>query len=569
MKGNKKVLYIIMCFAFLLSFGVSYAYFSANVKGNEEAKNITMSSTTLKLDYNDDLEIKADRIVPDWSSTKVISVTNTGDGEAYYMIVFQNLKNTITNSELVISAECSGLNDSICEGIEETPIIVTEGESDVIIKDAIKILPGEKHNYMITIKFIDDGIQNYNQGKEFISVLGIKESNKKYNLKLNIKDESGNALANKTVSILPSKTLTTDSNGSVTFDNVNVGNNEITIDDIIKQKITIDGANEENITFNEEVYSIKAYQSSDSIEVNVSVNTSSVSNIDIVRSINCINKTLAKCLIDNYEVFGLTKIDQTSNGNQSYDTIEYRYQGNNPNNYITFNDEDKWRIVGVFEVLTYLNDNELDTYEKNFIKEYKVKIVRDSLDNTKSWTDVKMSNRNTNAWDTSTLKKYLNSDYYNTLTENATNKITSTKWYLGNVDSSNNLKEIYSEERSNNVTSGNFETWNGKIGLLYPSDYMYASSGCFNASTNTSNQSGSNFNNSVCTSTNYLFDSKGFYTLSPNGSNEAYVISTSSSGIINQVNGVNSGNIRPVIYLATNSRYLSGDGTSINRFKLK
>ena len=143
----------------------------------------------------------------------------------------------------------------------------------------------------------------------------------------------------------------------------------------------------------------------------------------------CTGKTLANCLKDNYALFGLTKISQTAAENQNYATTEYRYQGKNPNNYITFNGETGvWRIIGVFEVET--------PNRSGYTKEYKVKIVRDRI-GIAAWNSTN-SATNINDWTTATLMRTLNSgEYYNRsgsysetgLTENAKNQISSTKWY--------------------------------------------------------------------------------------------------------------------------------------------
>lgn len=34
--------------------------------------------------------------------------------------------------------------------------------------------------------------------------------------------------------------------------------------------------------------------------------------------------------------------------------------------------------------------------------------------------------------------------------------------------------EVYIQERGASVDSGNSQTWDGKVGLIYTSDYMYA-----------------------------------------------------------------------------------------------
>ena len=282
--------------------------------------------------------------------------------------------------------------------------------------------------------------------------------------------------------------------------------------------------------------------------------------------------TLANYLIDNYSTLGLTKISQAATGNQNYATTEYRYQGANPNNYITFNGETGvWRIIGVFEV-------ETPNGSGGYTKEYKVKLVRNRIGNV-AWNEVN-SATNFNDWTTATLMTMLNSgDYYNRtgtyvnngLTSEAKNQISSTKWYLGTVVKTRfidfgNTKEVYTQERSTLVWDGNSQTWDGKVALMYPSDYMYASSGCYNTSTG-----GSGYNSSTCTGTNWLLDTSNWcWTVSPINDVTSGVTMVYYSGILAYRSADDdSGGLRQSVYLDTNVNYVSGDGTSNNPFVIK
>ena len=281
---------------------------------------------------------------------------------------------------------------------------------------------------------------------------------------------------------------------------------------------------------------------------------------------------LADYLILNYNALGLTKISQSVTGNQNYATTEYRYQGKEPNNYITFNDEEGvWRIIGVFEVETPNDDG---TYKK----EYKVKIIRDSIA-AMAWNTAK-----SNDWTSSALKSLLNNgEYYmkngnysdNGLTENARNQISSTKWYLGSIIWSSgygNTKEEYSQERSTSVPSGNKQTWDGKVALAYPTDYMYASSTCYNDDTmkgyNSSNSS-KDYRNDTCKSTNWLFVSSPYWALSP-ASDTSSVMHISSIGYLYGIDySDTSCGIRPVLYIDPSVSYIKGSGNIDDPFIIK
>ena len=175
MKDNKILFGTLIVLLLLLTVGLSYAYFSTSVKGNDNAKNVVVESGTLKLTYTDGPAINAQYIKPGWSTTKEVSVKNNGTLDAYYNVIWQSLTNTITNNELVLSATCQRLNsagtvEGTCESISQAPI------SDMTISKMISIESGITHKYTFTILFKETNAdQNYNQGKEFNGVLGIEE----------------------------------------------------------------------------------------------------------------------------------------------------------------------------------------------------------------------------------------------------------------------------------------------------------------------------------------------------------------------------------------------------------
>ena len=541
MKDKKILLAVLLTSVFLIITGITYAYFSLVVSGNDVAETINVSTTKIELIYTDGNEIKVDSIEPKWTTTKTITVENTGNEEAYYALGWQKLYNEIQKEELVIRSTCTstGATGGTCSNTDNVVIPQTSevtAETNKVInpyKENVKILPGEKHIYTVTIEFInyDDKAQNYNQGKRFYGVLGAAESSK-----------------------------------------------IITLSDM------------------------------------------------------CKDTTLASCLKDNYELAGLTKIDQTATGNQTYATTEYRYQGgsgcvglvmtsdictsiggslligdacftssyqliditpsicnnnggnwkdNSPSNYITFNDETgKWRIIGVFEVETL---NEDGTYTR----ENKVKIVRDSI-GLFAW-----DTENKNDWTNATIMTTLNSgDYYNRtgtyesngLTTKAKSQISSTKWYLGNLIWNNgygNIKDIYAQERSTSVHSGNKQTWDGKVALIYPSDYMYASSSCYNNDSLIAFDIGTcqhgstcdtDYRSDACKTTNWLYVvRRSAFTLSPDSNNVNQVAAIDGYGNLTVGAAQESSiyGLRQSLYLDSNVKYVSGDGSTSDPFVIE
>ncbi len=132
---------------------------------------------------------------------------------------------------------------------------------------------------------------------------------------------------------------------------------------------------------------------------------------------------------------------------------DIRYYGASPNNYVSFNNE-LWRIIGVIDG--------------------KIKRIRNESIGNDAW-----ASDDSNNWDNSSLKSYLNGDYYNSIDETYRNMISEETYYLGGATDSNyetlTASGYYNAERdSSQVYSGNPASTTQKIGLMYPSDYGYA-----------------------------------------------------------------------------------------------
>ena len=175
-----KKMYILLVISILFAvIGVSLAFFSLNIIGNDTAKYNKITTGDLELVFTDDNEVSLDGAFPGDSITKTISVKNTGTKEVSYNIVWQELLNEITNNELVIDGTCKNLNSSNTE----------DGECSAISKKAVKegnvtsnipIKPGYTQEYEVKITFIDTGKpQNYNKNKSFKGKLGLSESSAK------------------------------------------------------------------------------------------------------------------------------------------------------------------------------------------------------------------------------------------------------------------------------------------------------------------------------------------------------------------------------------------------------
>ncbi len=243
---------------------------------------------------------------------------------------------------------------------------------------------------------------------------------------------------------------------------------------------------------------------------------------------------------------------------------DYRYIGSDPNNYVTFNNE-LWRIIGVFTV-----DDGTGKVEE------RIKLIRNESIGNMAW-----DSNNINDWSNATLNANLNSgDYWtNILSDNAKSMIGDTLWYLGgtsNYTSSTNglTSHFYSYERGTTGYSGRDTSWVGKVGLMYPSDYGYATSGGSTTDRNAClnkelyNWRSSDF--SDCKNNDWIFNSSIQWTITPRASSSGSVFFVSSTGYLtgNSAYNTNYG-VRPVVFLKSNIKIVDGDGSSSNPYILQ
>ena len=257
---------------------------------------------------------------------------------------------------------------------------------------------------------------------------------------------------------------------------------------------------------------------------------------------------------------------------------DYRYIGNNPNNYVYFNCTDEsdtstcetWRIIGVFNV---------DDGTGNF--ENRVKLV------SNSGFSRRFEENNDNDWSTSVAKEYLNNEYYTSLSDNSKLMIDNAKYYLGSQtwinDTLGTPEEIYNWERSNTVcASCNYDdekkSWIGKIALMYPSDQYLVygknvDSTCYDNPMYCSNDSiaktGWIYNSN--TNTNGLYIEKVRF-LSVNSADTFFNFCSETDGHFEYSCSIVESDLyltRPTIYLKTNTFIVDGDGSSTTPYKIE
>ena len=272
--------------------------------------------------------------------------------------------------------------------------------------------------------------------------------------------------------------------------------------------------------------------------------------------------TLIK-LTDNKDNSGLYTIthakDTTLQIGATEDITEYRYRGANPKNYVTFNNE-VWRIIGVFPT---------DDGTGNI--ENRIKIIKDQSIGNNYWNNVSVTSTSSyNNWTGATLMKYLNATYYNSLTnDNSIDMVDDVKYYLGGYNGSLIVEKdvAYQNERKISGSSYYYGTnpnsWVGKLALMYASDYGYAT-------TDACTQLLSSYNNTTCTSNNWLYNIKvNEWILSQAASGNSYAFYVYyGGGVSNTTVSSNQMAVRPTLYLKSEVQITEGDGTSTNPYKL-
>lgn len=115
---------------------------------------------------------------------------------------------------------------------------------------------------------------------------------------------------------------------------------------------------------------------------------------------------------------------------------DYRYIGNVPNNYVSFNDGETWRIIGVFDT-----DDGTGNYEK------RIKLIRDESLGVMKWSE-----SDENEWVGSTIQGYLNDNY--DFDDISKEMVATVTYYLGGrINNSVSGNIFYLSERSQSIFS--------------------------------------------------------------------------------------------------------------------
>ena len=153
--------------------GATFAWFSATVKGNEEASSVTVKTATLGISYNGGNEIKLQNALPNASATKTFTIAATAETNANqeYDINWNiDTFDFVNPEDLVYSltGETDG-NGTVCEDVSNVKVPTADGK---ICTGQIE--PNETHTYTLNLLFKETGSdQNANQGKQFLGKIEV------------------------------------------------------------------------------------------------------------------------------------------------------------------------------------------------------------------------------------------------------------------------------------------------------------------------------------------------------------------------------------------------------------
>ena len=539
---KKKIIMLFIAFGMIFTIitGITFSYLAPTINNLENESTVAFNAGVIAIDFkNGTSQIDVSDILPGWSETKTFSLTaiNTtsirkADAMNYSLKLIVE-SNTFSDNAISVSLKSTNTsnNGTIAEIIPGT---LLSGASEVSLGfgsfDATKEIgeAGATHDFELTVSFPEQyRSQSSDMGKHLSAHVTIGKANDLGTLTIADNYEKTNITTsvekNKEVTLLSLYKYPVDRSLSIVSGEGTIKANKLTLK---------------------------------SDEMKVAIKYPSITN-----TISGLNKN------EN----GL-EVDDTTDKN-------LRYVGASPKNYLKFNNE-IWRIIGVFNNITTIDEQENEKTESL------VKIVRnDSLGNY-SW-DSSESTTNSgygiNEWSQADLMTELNTDYINpnpasetTLWFNGQNnsknglydydkniksksidKVAKVRWNTSRTTYNASALNSYNQERSTTLISTPSDnvprtnTWKGKIALIYPSDYGYAS---------TDQACRSGLGSSNCKNENWLFNSALQWTLSPYSGNKYSVFYVYSGRHVDYGTASFTASVRPVLFLKSNVVITGGTG---------
>lgn len=276
---------------------------------------------------------------------------------------------------------------------------------------------------------------------------------------------------------------------------------------------------------------IKAYDAESGIgEITINNNTSYQANklgennitINIKdKAGNKVSKQVTLLSYDRLKCDASVTLEANENGlmKDLYNTNRCVYTGQNPNNYITFNNE-------LYRIISIESDG-------------RIKIIKDD-------SIIELA-YGTTSFDTSNIKSYLNNNYYNLIKTKSL--ITQSNFLYGSIYG-RTINEIITNDASR--LTKNF--------VALPSLTDFIKAGTCNTTWDKMIS-----NNNPCKQNNWLYSGKEYWLLTNHDNKPMYI---SSTGSISYINQATTKQVRPVLYLDANTIIIGGNGTKENSYKV-
>ena len=160
-KPNLVKAFVFVAFAIILTVGVTYAYFRANITGVESESTISVGGATLAIKYEGSNLITAQNVIPGWSAKKYfnVDVTNTSGKDITYdinLVVTNsnfNITNDTGNSYLEYALyKCTSNTDTACETVITSSSLLDIQSGEKKVYSAKTKTSGKKY-YALEIVF--------------------------------------------------------------------------------------------------------------------------------------------------------------------------------------------------------------------------------------------------------------------------------------------------------------------------------------------------------------------------------------------------------------------------------
>ena len=172
--GIKSKIIILIVILLTITIGITYAYFSLNITGNETTETVSIGGARLSLKYAGTKTIIATNIIPGWSSKKYFNVTVNNDAE---VDVSYNINLVITKSNFNTSSasgssyltyglySCTSSSDTTCSSTLLSQTTLTKQSGTQAIK-TISSNQSETRYYALKLEFPNQNVAQNQTGTD-------------------------------------------------------------------------------------------------------------------------------------------------------------------------------------------------------------------------------------------------------------------------------------------------------------------------------------------------------------------------------------------------------------------